>query len=447
MEARDYAEAHGLVFDESLSFQDLGVSAYRGANKEAGKLADFLLAVRHGEVERGSYLLVESLDRLSRDTARKALRTLEDICDEGITVITLIDNQKYTSETLDHDPASLFFSLVIFLRANEESETKSKRVKAAWQRRIERARNGEKIKISGSIPSWLRIEGDKFVINKEKTKSIKLIFHLAELGIGSGTIGKTLNLNNLPTLGTSKFWERTKVQVLLKNQAVIGTLVPSTWEMIDGKRVRITQEPLRGYYPRIIPEKTWKKAQFYIERRRKRYLEKGRGYPDRTLRGIFAYLAKCPECGNAMTRRRYRPSHERIGPMVHTLVCSLALNSDKCKFAPVVYEPLEEEFLNKGIEMMQNHLDNLLDESMGSAGVTDSHELNLLGARVEAIAKTIDAQPLERKFLNRQIKNLFERVVINYSEERLGFEWKYGGRTELSYKARLCQYLETSYGR
>ena len=88
----------------------------------------------------------------------------------------------------------------------------------------------------------------------------------------------------------------------------------------------------------------------------------------------------------------------------------------------------------------------LREGGVGLNSRIDNHELHLLGARVEALAKTIDAQPLDRKFLNRQIKNLFERVVINNTEELLEFEWKYGGRTELSYKARLCQYLETRYG-
>jgi len=44
--AQDYAARHGLELDQELSFQDLGVSAFRGRNQETGRLGDFLDAVR-----------------------------------------------------------------------------------------------------------------------------------------------------------------------------------------------------------------------------------------------------------------------------------------------------------------------------------------------------------------------------------------------------------------
>ena len=72
--AEQYAEAHGLELDTELTFRDLGVSAYRGLNVETGELRAFLKAVEEGIVAPGSVLLVESLDRISRRVARKAVR-------------------------------------------------------------------------------------------------------------------------------------------------------------------------------------------------------------------------------------------------------------------------------------------------------------------------------------------------------------------------------------
>jgi DNA invertase Pin-like site-specific DNA recombinase len=83
--AEDYAARHGLELDRELTFQDLGVSAYRGKNAETGRLGDFLAAAEAGLVPEGSFLLVESLDRISRQAARKALSILGDITDQGIT--------------------------------------------------------------------------------------------------------------------------------------------------------------------------------------------------------------------------------------------------------------------------------------------------------------------------------------------------------------------------
>src|ERR1700758_3230486 len=86
--ADDYAKRHGLTLDTELNMRDLGVSAFRGDNAQAA-LGAFLQAVRDGLVPSGSLLLVEALDRVSRQSARKAVRILEDIVEAGITVVTL----------------------------------------------------------------------------------------------------------------------------------------------------------------------------------------------------------------------------------------------------------------------------------------------------------------------------------------------------------------------
>jgi len=65
--AEKYAAEHHLKLDLSLSFRDLGVSAYRGQNAREGALRAFLDAIEHNLVPPGSFLLIESLDRLSRD--------------------------------------------------------------------------------------------------------------------------------------------------------------------------------------------------------------------------------------------------------------------------------------------------------------------------------------------------------------------------------------------
>ncbi len=47
--------------DTELTFEDLGKSAYRGANVMDGALGQFIEAVDSGQVKKGSYLLVENL--------------------------------------------------------------------------------------------------------------------------------------------------------------------------------------------------------------------------------------------------------------------------------------------------------------------------------------------------------------------------------------------------
>ena len=128
--ARRWAAANGFVLDESLTLRDLGVSAFKGANMRSGNaLNEFHRAIEQGTVTSGDVLLLESLDRLSRDKPRQALRALERIVEAGVDVVTLLDNKRYTASSLDG--LDLMMALVTMLRAHDESATKSVRAKAA----------------------------------------------------------------------------------------------------------------------------------------------------------------------------------------------------------------------------------------------------------------------------------------------------------------------------
>ncbi len=90
------------------------MSAYRGDNVETGALGAFLDATKKGIVEPGSFLLVESLDRVSR---KVAVRILEDIVESGVTVVTLNDGKQYTAESLDG--FDFVMAVLILIRADQ----------------------------------------------------------------------------------------------------------------------------------------------------------------------------------------------------------------------------------------------------------------------------------------------------------------------------------------
>jgi DNA invertase Pin-like site-specific DNA recombinase len=90
-----YAEANGLELDTSL--QDLGVSAFTGANRVKGALKSFMDRVESGEIPRGSLLLIDSMDRLSRQDVTQATHQLLGIALAGITVVTLSDGRSFDS--------------------------------------------------------------------------------------------------------------------------------------------------------------------------------------------------------------------------------------------------------------------------------------------------------------------------------------------------------------
>src|SRR5262249_22160074 len=150
----------------------IGVSAYRGKNIADGALGRFLAAAKAGKIKRGSYLLVESLDRLSRQEIQKSLRIFLDIIDAGINIVTLIDNHVYTAEKLEL--TDFMISLVAMSRANEENETKSTRISAVWAHKRNNAKTEKMTRIA---PSWLRLNDKRqFEVIKERAKIVRSIF-------------------------------------------------------------------------------------------------------------------------------------------------------------------------------------------------------------------------------------------------------------------------------
>src|SRR5262249_26972894 len=88
--AQKYARERGWQLAET-TYKDLGVSAYRHKNAETGALRAFLNAVEQGDIPRGSFLLVESLDRVTRNSILEAQSLFLLIINSGITLVTISD--------------------------------------------------------------------------------------------------------------------------------------------------------------------------------------------------------------------------------------------------------------------------------------------------------------------------------------------------------------------
>src|SRR5262245_35818186 len=105
-EGRDaIVKRRGLELDTSLCLHDLGVSAWKGDNADTGALSVFLDLCKKGVIPKGSFLIVEHLDRLTRQHVRKALTLFFQILDAGVTIVTLQPEREYSPD--DKDPLSL----------------------------------------------------------------------------------------------------------------------------------------------------------------------------------------------------------------------------------------------------------------------------------------------------------------------------------------------------
>lgn len=105
---------------QPLSFRDLGVSAFKRKNIETGALACFIGAVESGTISRGSYLVIEQFDRLSRADVDIALMLLLRLVNAGITVVTIADNKIWNKSTVK-DLTNLIVAILYMSKANFES--------------------------------------------------------------------------------------------------------------------------------------------------------------------------------------------------------------------------------------------------------------------------------------------------------------------------------------
>ncbi len=128
---------------------------------------------------------MESLDRLSRQAVNRAFLQFQAIVDSGITVVTLQDGKVYTRQSLNENFGDLMFSLAVMFRANEESTTKSKRLRAAWGAKRKRATDG-KHKMTSICPAWLTLDrpSGTFVALKDRATVVQRIFAMTLAGHG-----------------------------------------------------------------------------------------------------------------------------------------------------------------------------------------------------------------------------------------------------------------------
>lgn len=341
--SRRFADKHGLDLIEDIDLHDIGVSAYKGKNIASGAFGRFLEAVRDGKIEGGSYLLVESFDRMSRQEPVAALKPFIEIVEAGLVLVTLDDERVFKGKISFED---LIISIAKMSRANEESARKSDRLSQAWK--AKRASIGQN-KLTARCPSWLNLKRDRsgFEVIEERAAIVRRIFNEAASGIGTFTIVRQLNNDGVPTFMGKGGWQNSTVNKILSSPAAIGTFQPNRME--GNKRIP-DGEPIRNYFPWIVKQDVFEAAQRgRLERWREARPEKKKeagprgGRHGKQYTNLFSKLAVCDYCGEPMyyQNKGARPKGRTY------LVCSNALKGDGCEMrGRWRYDQFETTFLS-----------------------------------------------------------------------------------------------------
>ena len=486
--AERWAHRNGLELDASLAMMDEGISAFRGANAESGALATFLEACRRGLIDRGSYLIVESLDRITRMDPLEAQQIFTSIVLRGVTIVTLTDNQEYSQEVLRVNPTGLLIALMVSWRAHEESKTKGRRVAAAWAEKRRRLHEGTPQRLTRQGPSWLLPDGDGWAEDAPKVETVRRIFAMTLAGEGEHKIAATLNAEGVPVLGKGRRagvrWHRSTVSKVLRSPAVIGTLIPGHIEFTAGRKTRVLEEPVPNAFPAVISGADWLAVRALKDGKaaavRGRHAGKG-------IAHVLAGLAKCPKCGATMSRVNKGSPSKGGRPK---LVCSAAKSAAGCRYVSVSVESAESAFLGNwgtlfadipagdgagrldheyrslearimGTEELLQDLSETLETNPSAIGVTrvsrveaelrlmrtELEELDerrrmsdrgLIRARMEELQAMFEeaeqeGAELSRTAINAALKVLFTAVVVDYRTGHLRFQWRQGGEASLLY--------------
>lgn len=326
-----WSERTGIELDRDLALYDHGRSGFRGAQFTEGALGRFVEKVRSGEIAKGSYLLIENIDRFSRENPLMASSRLFELINMGIVVVTTGDGLEYSEASLSGTDIGRLLTLMLHMsRSHLESREKSIRVGDAWAEKKARARLGQH-KVSARCPEWLTLVDGAFVEREGRFEIVRSIFRQTIDGAGRGLIARRLNERGiLPFKHGQKRkvgrpppqgWHPSAIAKILNNHAVRGIYQPGKGSH-KFKNYEPDGDPIPDYYPRIVSEDDFWNARRASQGRRQGSSGRRGNRGAHILRG----LCRCGACDGPMhVKNKGRPPKGAI-----YLVCSSADRKAGC---------------------------------------------------------------------------------------------------------------------
>jgi DNA invertase Pin-like site-specific DNA recombinase len=370
--AAAWCKRHDVRLDTSRTLHDLGKSAFKGnhrKNPDRNALAAFLRLVEEGKIPRGSYLIVESLDRLTREHIRPALTLLLNLIEAGIGIVQLHPVEVVYDE--DVDPMTLLMAIMELSRGNSESAMKAERLGKAWEAKRSYARD-KRILLTRQLPAWIEERDGKLYSIPTKALAVERIYQLSAEGFGSSRIVKQLMQEDFPPMTDNGKWLASYVRLVLNDRRAVGEFqMRRTDGSPDG-------EPAKDYFPAIITEDLWQRARAGVKARRVSG-KKGQGSYEKAsgFVNLFTGLLRDARDGGSSYNVTVNAG-TRIGP--HRVLRNLSLDGrGPCISFP--YETFEKAILSALRE---------IDPAEIIAGTEEPDERLAIAAELEKTASQID---------------------------------------------------------
>lgn len=381
--AAKYAAEHGLTLNKTLNLRDLGLSGFKSDHITKGALGKFFELVQAKKIAPGSLLIVEELDRFSRDNWKQSIAQFMQLMEAGITLVVLRGGNplKLNSESSWDEVDQAFAEMKLGYRESEKKKVKTLD--------IQEDKRNENSKVHRA-PPWLKMNFDllsngnkKFISYEFVSGAKETIRRLFQMRLNKGAQAITVELNKdatwMPPIKNkdNKWvpgnWRKSYVQKILSDKAVLGW-----YQHHKGKKPRVPVGEIdKNHYPKIFNEKEkvtiFDKVQLIIDGNRKLGKGHGGGSHTKDKANLFRLIIKCGLCGASM-------QFGSDGEGGHRLQCRNVVDGVTygkarkriCRAHRVKYGPLEQiilKYLNAHLD-----LDLFQDESEDKARTME--ELN-----------------------------------------------------------------------
>ncbi|WP_010433289.1 recombinase family protein [Vibrio cyclitrophicus] len=331
------------------NFQDLGISAFK--EKTRPSLDDLFAAIQTDSIIEGDYIILENLDRLSRQGIDHTTEMLRKILRSGVNVVDLTNGLELNKTSLNDLVSVIRIALAADL-AYQESKKKSERVLAAKATQRKLVREGKVI--NKRLPFWIT-NSDGYRLN-DKAQIVRDIIKQRTSGVGFHRIA--MNLNGAYEAPKAKHWSDTTIREIVKSRALYGSMVDK-----DGE--------VESVFPALISFTEWQAIQA-------EHVSSAGGY---TQHNHLARLVKC-ECGSAMSKKIQKSKTKTKTHEYNTWKC-VAATSGGCEHKGVIRD------LDVDIFKSLNHLKINKTKS--------DTQLNKISKQIEK--KSVRQQELEQALL------------------------------------------------
>jgi hypothetical protein len=283
---KEYCLKHSITLSDK-TFKDLGISGYK--DKTRASLDDMFVAIENGSIATDDYIILEALDRLSRQGIDKTMQLIRNILKAGVKIVILQSDLVLDKSSVD-DLISVIRIAVAADIGHKESLQKSQRVQSAKSAQKTKAKKKEFIKKRTVF--WLsKNENEDGYEFNDKKQIIELIIELRKQGDGFHNIAKHLNNKTSFKPRVAKNWADQTVRQIISSPILYGA-----YQIGTDKNGKFTPDPnslVLDYFPALISFDEWKKLQ-------PEFINRTGG---NTKHNHLSGLVRCRECGGAMGKK------------------------------------------------------------------------------------------------------------------------------------------------